>query len=85
MIWARFAGSSTIRNRFGENDASKNDFSLYAKLNQHLFGNVWALLDLQSRHISYNFLGFDRSGANVEQSVDLFFFNPKAGFKSLFP
>ncbi len=85
VIWSRFAGTSAIRNRFGENDATKNDFSLYAKLNQHIFGNVWGLLDLQGRHVSYNFLGFDRSGANVDQNVALFFFNPKAGLKIYFP
>ena len=52
----------------------------YAKFNYELLPKLNAYLDLQYRHVGYDFLGFNNEGENVDQSASLSFFNPKAGF-----
>ncbi|MFZ2899692.1 MAG: TonB-dependent receptor [Saprospiraceae bacterium] len=79
VIWARNAGDSEIRHRFYENDAVKRDFNIFSKGEYEITDALSAYLDLQYRSIFYEFLGFDRLGRNVTQSVGLHFFNPKAG------
>ena len=79
VIWARNAGDSEIRHRFYENEAEKRDINVFSKWEYDLSEAWSAYLDLQYRTIFYEFLGYDRQGDNVTQSVDLHFFNPKAG------
>jgi iron complex outermembrane receptor protein len=78
VIWARYAAQSENDYRYYDNDATKKDFNIFGKatlnLNQlHLFA------DLQYRRIDYTFVGFDHNLVNVEQNVELNFFNPKIG------
>lgn len=63
---------------YSRNTAQKNDFNIFAKAEYHL-GKFLLFGDLQYRHIYYSFLGFDENLNNVQQQVDLNFFNPKAG------
>ena len=79
VIWARFAGNSTIRQRYYQDEAQKTDFNSYAKANYDLTDRLNAFVDLQYRRIAYTFIGFDRAGQNVPQSADYHFFNPKFG------
>ncbi|MBK7409170.1 MAG: TonB-dependent receptor [Saprospirales bacterium] len=79
VIWARNAGDSEIRHRYYENEAEKRDFNVFSKWEYDLSDAWSAYLDLQYRTIFYEFLGYDRQGNNVTQSVNLHFFNPKAG------
>ncbi|MBC7922565.1 MAG: TonB-dependent receptor, partial [Ferruginibacter sp.] len=79
VVWARFAGNQPGRQRYYENDATKTDFNLYAKAFYQLAKPLNAFVDAQVRTVGYSFLGFNRELANVQQSVDLVFFNPKAG------
>ncbi|HAI76442.1 MAG TPA: TonB-dependent receptor [Microscillaceae bacterium] len=82
VIWARFAGNSNIRQRYYDNDAAKTDLNFYAKAFYQITTKLNAFVDLQVRSVGYNFLGkaVDSFGArDVQQSVDLFFFNPKIG------
>ncbi|MCH2081747.1 MAG: TonB-dependent receptor [Saprospiraceae bacterium] len=79
VIWARFAGDSEINERYYDNDAEKRDFNIYGKVNYEFKYGWNAYLDLQYRSIGYDFLGFNEQLQNVEQSVALNFFNPKAG------
>jgi iron complex outermembrane receptor protein len=79
VIWARFANDTHIRHRYYENDATKTDFNLYAKAFYQLFQPLNAFVDLQVRTVGYSFLGYNRQLENVQQSVDLTFFNPKFG------
>jgi len=79
VIWARTAPQLTIGDRYYDNNGFKTDLNMYAKLNIDLSERISAFGDLQLRRISYTFLGFDRNMNNVDQSVDLTFFNPKAG------
>jgi iron complex outermembrane receptor protein len=79
VIWARFAGDSEINERYYDNDAEKRDFNIYGKVNYEFKYGWNAYLDLQYRSVGYDFLGFNEQLQNVEQSVALNFFNPKAG------
>jgi iron complex outermembrane receptor protein len=63
---------------YSRNDAKKTDFNIFGRAEYHL-GSVLLYGDLQYRHISYSFLGFDQNLNNVQQQVALNFFNPKAG------
>jgi iron complex outermembrane receptor protein len=64
--------------QYSRNDAKKTDFNIFSRAEYHL-GNVLLYGDLQYRHIYYSFLGFDQNLKNVQQQVELIFFNPKAG------
>ena len=85
VVWSRFAGNTNIRHRYYANHASKNDFNAYTKLSYNLFGSLWGLLDLQVRHLTYSFLGFNTDASRGQKQVDLTFFNPKLGFKYYLP
>lgn len=79
IIWAEYASTSSIRDRYYENDATKTDFNLFGKVNYQAFENLFVFADLQIRTINYDFLGFDNDLSNVEQNANLSFFNPKFG------
>lgn len=90
VIWARYAGNSEIEDRFYDNDATKNDYNMYAKLNAEVAPSLNAFLDVQLRAVEYNFLGNDYINAgtpasprdslvNLRQDDQMTFFNPKAG------
>lgn len=79
VIWARYAGAGTIRDRYYDNDASKTDANAFAKLTYALNEQVDVYGDAQVRHVDYSFLGFNRDLENITQNVQYTFFNPKAG------
>lgn len=79
VIWAEFASDSQIGDKYYHDDAIKNDFNIFSKWEYNL--NNWFLYaDLQYRNIQYTFVGFDRNLNNLDQTIHLNFFNPKAGF-----
>jgi iron complex outermembrane receptor protein len=81
IIWAEFASQSEIRDRYYENDATKNDANLYLKLNKQI-KKFEFFTDLQVRRIDYSYLGIDENDGILQeanQKVDFTFFNPKAG------
>lgn len=59
-------------------DAQKNDFNLYAKVQQQLGERVLLYGDLQYRSVAYFMNGF-RDNPGLKPSVNYSFFNPKAG------
>jgi iron complex outermembrane receptor protein len=63
---------------YERDNAKKTDFNIFGRAEYHA-GNLLLYGDLQYRHIYYNFLGFDASLNSAQQSVQLNFFNPKAG------
>lgn len=79
VIWARFASTSNIRQRYYDDDATKTDANLYAKAYYQFTPKLNAYVDLQVRTVDYSFLGFDSQQRNVTQQAALTFFNPKAG------
>lgn len=75
VIWARFAGNSSIRDRYYDDNSTKTDFNSYIKANYKLDGR-WSIFgDLQYRGV-----GFEANGEETGLVDDTFnFFNPKAG------
>jgi iron complex outermembrane receptor protein len=60
------------------NDAEKTDFNIFGKID-YTIGKATLFADMQYRHIYYSFLGYNENLENVQQNVDLDFFNPKLG------
>lgn len=75
IIWARFAGDSEIRDRYYDDNSSKNDLNLYAKASFRLADRFSLFGDLQYRTVGYRANGEDTG--LVDDRFD--FFNPKAG------
>ncbi|NND16389.1 MAG: TonB-dependent receptor [Eudoraea sp.] len=75
IIWARYASDSFIRDRYYEDNSSKTDVNIFAKINYEINSN-WKLFgDLQWRGVSYQANGEDTGIVDDTFS----FFNPKAG------
>ncbi len=79
ITWAQFASNSFIRDKYYDNNGLKTDYNIYGKLTAKLISKLSAFADLQYRNINYEFTGFDDTGSVLGQSVNLNFFNPKAG------
>lgn len=62
-----------------DNDATKMDGNIYAKLDYQLSPKWTAFGDLQYRHVDYAFEGLNEDGNPTDQDVQLNFFNPKVG------
>ena len=81
VIWAKFAGyngEGSIRHRYDDNDAAKNDFNIFGRVNYQLDQlNIFA--DLQYRNIFYSYFGLDANANPAQQNARLEFFNPKFG------
>ncbi len=83
VIWARYAGDNEIRERYYDNNATKKDGNIYSQTS-YQFSKKWnGFLDLQVRHITYDFLGLDINNlgnvVNIKQNATYTFFNPKIG------
>ncbi|QJD98385.1 TonB-dependent receptor [Mucilaginibacter robiniae] len=63
---------------YSRNKGVKKDFNLFGRIDYRI-GQVLLYGDMQYRHINYSFLGYDRNLNNVQQAVQLNFFNPKVG------
>ena len=64
--------------QYESDNAVKTDFNIYGKADYKL-GKFTLYADMQYRHISYSFLGFNDALQNEQEQVKLNFFNPKAG------
>lgn len=83
VVWMRVAGNNSIRDRYYENQAVKNDLNIYLKANYFITTSLSAFADMQYRRIDYRFDGpvaFDGQDITVlSQGIDWNFFNPKVG------
>ena len=79
VIWARFAGNSSLGDRYYDNNGLKTDASGYVKASYKLSDRLEAFGDLQVRRIDYRVNGLGSSRESIEQEVDYTFVNPKAG------
>ena len=79
IIWARFAGSSEIRDRYYHGNGKKQDFNTYVKANYQLTPKLNLFGDLQLRIIDYTTAGVDNDLTAYDTGGDYEFFNPKAG------
>lgn len=75
VIWARYAPTNNIGDRYYDDDSRKTDFNIFAKANYKL-DDHWSLYgDLQ-----YRTVGYQANGNETGIVDDTFnFFNPKAG------
>jgi len=64
--------------QYEEDNAFKTDFNIFGKADYKV-GKVTLFADMQYRHVYYSFLGFNDLLQNVQETVFLDFFNPKAG------
>ena len=81
VIWgADLAPNTSIRDRYYFSDATKTDFSAFAKATFTLSNKLSGYLDLQGRFVGYQTKGItsDIEAIDVDASFD--FFNPKFGF-----
>ena len=83
VIWSQYASNGNIRHRYYDNDATKNDFNVYGKLNYDLNSDLSAYVDLQQRIVTYDFTGLDQDGSELDQTSKMSFFNPKVGLNYL--
>lgn len=84
IIWAEFASTSSIRDRYYESNTTKKDGNVFGKLTYDLNPNWTLFTDLQTRFVTVKTGGLtsDKAPINIDESFT--FFNPKAGvtFKS---
>ena len=79
VIWARYASDSEIRDRYYFSDATKNEFTTFAKAT-YRFNDQWQVFgDLQGRFISYKTDGITSDVVPIDVDETYSFFNPKAG------
>ncbi|WP_339703126.1 TonB-dependent receptor [uncultured Marixanthomonas sp.] len=79
VIWARYASDSEIRDRYYFSDATKNEFTTFAKAT-YRFNNQWQVFgDLQGRFLSYETGGITSDVVPIDVDETYSFFNPKAG------
>lgn len=79
IIWSELAKGLTPEEQYYQNDALKSDVNIYGRANYELVSRLRGYLDLQYRRVDYSFLGLNRAGNQVDQNVNLNFFNPKVG------
>ncbi len=79
VIWAQFAATSDIRERYYDNVGEKKDFNSFLKLNYDLSDKVNLFGDLQVRTVNYHTTGVDNDRQNIDIGDDYAFFNPKIG------
>ncbi len=79
IIWSEFAGNSSIRDRYYDNNGLKTDFTIYGKMIWEPISNLSLFADLQYRKVGYTLQGIDNDRQVINQDYDFNFFNPKVG------
>ncbi len=79
VIWGEFVPDVHRGWEYYRNDALKRDLNLYAQYEFRPARSLSALVDLQWRHVDYEFEGLDDEQAITDQRDRLDFFNPKMG------
>lgn len=79
VIWSRIAGQSELTDKYYENEATKNDFNSFLKIDLAITATLSLYGDLQYRFVDYSFYGPNEFGTFLQQKVQHNFINPKAG------
>lgn len=79
LIWMEWPAGVDPGWIWYDNDAVKTDFNTWFQWNYAIHHRIKLFLDLQYRRVGYTFLGYNREGVQVDQQVQLPFFNPKLG------
>jgi iron complex outermembrane receptor protein len=86
VVWAQFSNTNDLIPRYYDNKATKKDGNFYLKTSYKPTSKMNVFVDLQLRHVGYDFIGFDTSLVNTQPLNARFtFFNPKAGINYLLP
>ena len=81
VVWAQFAGNSSIRHRYYNENAGKSAFDWYEKLKYDFSSQLHVFMELNWRYINYDFVRDSAGKALDEQSVHHRFSNPKIGME----
>ena len=80
VIWrSNLAPNTSIRDRYYEGDATKNDFSVFSKATFKLAEKVTGFVDLQGRFVNYKTDGVSSDLVDFVTDANFSFFNPKLG------
>ncbi|SMB96643.1 TonB-dependent receptor [Hymenobacter roseosalivarius DSM 11622] len=79
IIWAQYASTSNIRQRYYFNEATKSDYNAYARATWQVLPRLGVYGDLQLRRIDYAINGVEDDQNDVTTRARYTFFNPKAG------
>ncbi|WP_370088981.1 TonB-dependent receptor [Ekhidna sp.] len=79
IIWMQYAGTTDIRDRYYEGDATKNDINAFVKANYDISDRINAFADMQVRNVAYETEGVDNDLNPYSVDESLTFFNPKFG------
>ncbi|MBK7384852.1 MAG: TonB-dependent receptor [Flavobacteriales bacterium] len=79
VIWARYAGTTNIGDRYYDDDASKTDGNAFAKLSYAINPRLDVFGDVQVRNVEHRLAMFNSDFVAAPQTIRYTFFNPKAG------
>ncbi|PQV51659.1 iron complex outermembrane receptor protein [Jejuia pallidilutea] len=80
VIWgSNLAPNTSIRDRYYDGDATKNDFSVFSKATFIFAKKFTGFIDLQGRFVSYKTNGSSADVAPFITDAKFNFFNPKVG------
>ncbi|MCI1187933.1 TonB-dependent receptor [Hymenobacter sp. DH14] len=79
IIWARYASTSFLNQRYYFNNAVKTDYNAYARATWQVLPVLGIYGDVQVRHINYAINGVEQGNQDVTTRASYTFFNPKAG------
>lgn len=79
IIWMRYSGNTPYDYQWYFNNGTKDEISIYGKVNFPVTSGISGFGDLQYRFINYTMKGIDDDFKNLDQSHRFPFINPKAG------
>jgi iron complex outermembrane receptor protein len=80
VIWGEdLAPNTTIRDRYYFSDATKTDFSIFAKATFEISEKLSGYADIQGRFVGYQTKGITSDLDNIDVDANFNFFNPKVG------
>ncbi|HPF11517.1 MAG TPA: TonB-dependent receptor [Flavobacteriaceae bacterium] len=79
VIWARYAGTSELGDRYYLGNGDKNEFTAFSKATYRLNASWSFFGDLQARLVSYRTSGRTSKVTPLNEQRRYSFFNPKAG------
>ena len=80
VIWGSdLAQNTNIRDRYYFSDATKTDFSIFAKANFEINKKLSGYIDLQGRFVTYQTKGLTSDRDAIDVDANFNFFNPKFG------
>ncbi|EMR01069.1 TonB-dependent receptor [Cesiribacter andamanensis] len=79
VIWARYASTSNLGDRYYDNNAVKTDFNSFLKGYYALSPRLDLYGDVQYRRIDYRFGGLNNDRSLIAGDYEYHFWNPKGG------